>query len=234
MLIERKTKNKNSDFFFTLSVYWKLRQVSSLLFTKTWHFPSLHPEVTLNFWIIFREYLILSVIPLSDELKLSLVSASLLRCSSPRCDLEAAARCTSWLWTETASWTGEGAAASGQCLKPPAGSREPSATAETHLTHAHDPKHPSISSTVPHTSHSYWSNTHTYLNPLQHTLLMMQFRQKASNDSRPGIILKNRWIFSKCHVLILKYVNNIYIVQLDSCGEPVFSFNYLVPSSEVH
>lgn len=38
-----------------------------------------------------------------------------LRCSSLQCALAAAARCTSWPWTETASWTGERRAYSTVC-----------------------------------------------------------------------------------------------------------------------
>lgn len=116
---------------------------------------------------------------------MSFVSVLLLRCSLHQCGLEAAARCTSWPWTETASWTGEGTAALVSVWNP-AGFGEESAS-ETLKKRMHTNVNSSLSlrlalthalrlKTHTQTLIDTWTHTQTQcLNPFQPTLLKIQF-----------------------------------------------------------
>lgn len=148
------------------------------------------------------------------------VSVVFLRCSLHRCGLEAAARCTSWPWTETASWTGEGTAAPVSVWNP-AGFGEGSASeiltnACTQMwtplylfspARSHSRTHAPKTHTLTHThANSHRQNTHIHkhkrsLNPFQPTLLKIQFLPRPPDNILLGIIMKNHWWASNVNTI---------------------------------
>lgn len=145
----------------------------------------------------------------------SLVSVLFLRCFLHQCGLEAAARCTSWPWTETASWTGEGTAAL-VSVQDPAGFENGSAfEILTKRMHTNVNSFPSFIPALTHTvllqrhiHKQFETNKHIHkqsLNPFQPTLLTVRFLSRPPDNILPWIIMKNHWWASNVNTSINLY-----------------------------
>lgn len=171
----------------------------------------------------------------------------LLRCFLLQCVLEAAARCTSWLWTETASWTGEGTAAPVSVCADPSRVWRTKCIWKFSLTHARKCEHYSLLSTA--RSHSSTrtakTNTHTvshknttytvglYIHSSLHSLRCSACR--GSPSPMTFCPESSRKIADELQMSITSI--NLYCVYILAwftfLGGPVFSYNYLVHNCEV-